>query len=84
MSIRLEKKIPEATGDIIKQYLHLRRKRVFQINLEMTEEGAKRFRLVTEKLVNKPLAIVLMESYTSPTINEPLSVLHEVFSKRSD
>ena len=46
----------------------------FQINLEMTDEGAKRFRVLTEKLVNKPLAIVLDgKLYSAPIINEPLS-----------
>ena len=40
----------------------------------MTDEGAKRFRVLTEKLVNKPLAIVLDgKLYSAPIINEPLS-----------
>ena len=72
---RFVKKIPEATGDIIKTaFASQTQTGGFQINLEMTEEGAKRFRLVTEKLVNKPLAIVLDgKLYSAPTINEPLS-----------
>ena len=72
---RFVKKIPEATGDIIKTaFASQTQTGGFQINLEMTEEGAKRFRLVTEKLVNKPLAIVLDgKLYLTPTINEPLS-----------
>ena len=72
---RFVKKIPEATGDIIKTaFASQTQTGGFQINLEMTEEGAKRFRLVTEKLVSKPLAIVLDgKLYSAPTINEPLS-----------
>ena len=72
---RFVKRIPEATGDIIKTaFVSQTQTGGFQINLEMTEEGAKRFRVVTEKLVNKPLAIVLDgKLYSAPTINEPLS-----------
>ena len=72
---RFVKKIPEATGDIIKRaFASQTQTGGFQINLEMTEEGAKRFRVVTEKLVNKPLAIVLDgKLYSAPIINEPLS-----------
>lgn len=72
---RFVKKIPEATGDIIKTaFASQTQTGSFQINLEMTDEGAKRFRIVTEKLVDKPLAIVLDgKLYSAPTINEPLS-----------
>ena len=69
------KRIPEATGEIIKDaFVSQTQTGGFQINLEMTDEGAKKFRQVTEKLVNKPLAIVLDgKLYSAPIINEPLS-----------
>ena len=69
------KKIPEATGEIIKDaFVSQTQTGGFQINLEMTDDGAKKFRTVTEKLVNKPLAIVLDgKLYSAPIINEPLS-----------
>ncbi len=72
---RFVKKIPEATGEIIKTaFASQTQTGGFQINLEMTDEGAKRFRVLTEKLVNKPLAIVLDgKLYSAPIINEPLS-----------
>lgn len=72
---RFVKKIPEATGDIIKTaFASQTQTGGFQINLEMTDEGAKRFRVVTEKLVDKPLAIVLDgKLYSAPIINEALS-----------
>ena len=72
---RFVKKIPEATGEIIKSaFASQTQTGGFQINLEMTDEGAKRFRVVTEKLVDKPLAIVLDgKLYSAPVINEPLS-----------
>lgn len=72
---RFVKKIPEATGEIIKTaFVSQTQTGGFQINLEMTEEGSKRFRIVTEKLVGQPLAIVLDGTlYSAPIINEPLS-----------
>ena len=69
------KKIPEATGDIIKTvFVSQTQTGGYEIRLEMTEEGAKRFRLVTEKLLNKQLAIVLDgKLYSAPIIRQPLS-----------
>ena len=84
---RFVKKIPEATGDIIKDaFVTQNQTGGFQINLEMTDEGAQRFRVVTERLLNKPLAIVLDgKLYSAPIINEPLSKSAQIsgsFSQR--
>ena len=54
------KLIPEATGEIVEDaFASQTQTGAFQINLVMTNEGADVFRAVTEKMVGKPLAIVL-------------------------
>ncbi|MFU8848249.1 MAG: protein translocase subunit SecD [Opitutales bacterium] len=75
------KMIPEATGEIIADAFPSQTPTGgFQINLEMTGEGAKVFRQVTERLApqgnqpGKPLAIVLDgKLYSAPTIQAVLS-----------
>lgn len=73
--------IPEATGEIIADAFPSQTQTGgFQINLEMTGDGAKVFRQVTERLApqgnqpGKPLAIVLDgKLYSAPTIQAVLS-----------
>lgn len=75
------KMIPEATGEIIADaFVSQTPAGGFQINLEMTGDGSKVFRQVTEKLApqgnqpGKPLAIVLDgKLYSAPTIQAVLS-----------
>lgn len=69
------KKIPEATGEIIEDARASQNPSGgFVINLTMTNDGAKIFRQVTERMVDEPLAIVLDgKLYSAPNINEPLS-----------
>jgi SecD/SecF fusion protein len=69
------KLIPEATGEIVADaYASQTPTGSFQINLEMTNEGAEIFRAVTEKMVGQPLAIVLDgKLYSAPTIQAVLS-----------
>ena len=69
------KLIPEATGEIVDDaYVSQTQTGGFQINLEMTSDGAKILAAVTEKLIDKPLAIVLDgKLYSAPTVNGVLS-----------
>ncbi|MEC7273872.1 MAG: protein translocase subunit SecD, partial [Verrucomicrobiota bacterium] len=69
------KLIPEATGEIVADaFASQNQTGGFQINLEMTNEGADIFRSVTERMVGEPLAIVLDgKLYSAPTIQGVLS-----------
>jgi SecD/SecF fusion protein len=69
------KRIPEATGEIVQDaFVSQTQNGGFQINLEMTSDGADVFRQVTERLLNKPLAIVLDgKLYSAPNVNGVLS-----------
>ena len=69
------KLIPEATGEIVDEaFVSQTPNGAFQVNLEMTDEGADILEAVTEKLVGKPLAIVLDgKLYSAPTVNDVLS-----------
>ena len=69
------KLIPEATGEIVDEaFVSQTPNGAFQVNLEMTGEGADILEAVTEKLVGKPLAIVLDgKLYSAPTVNDVLS-----------
>ncbi len=69
------KKLPEATGEIVADaFASQTSAGGFQINLEMTSDGAQVFRSVTERMVGKPLAIVLDgKLYSAPTIQAVLS-----------
>ncbi|MDQ8208095.1 protein translocase subunit SecD [Coraliomargarita sp. SDUM461003] len=69
------KLIPEATGEIVDDaFASQTQAGGFQINLVMTSEGADVFRTVTERMVGKPLAIVLDgKLYSAPTIQGVLS-----------
>lgn len=69
------KRIPEATGDIVKNaFASQTQTGSFQVNLEMTSDGSKVLREVTERMVGKPLAIVLDgKLYSAPTIQSVLS-----------
>ena len=69
------KLIPEATGEIVADaYASQTQTGGFQINLEMTSEGADIFRAVTERMIGEPLAIVLDgKLYSAPTIQGVLS-----------
>ena len=69
------KLIPEATGEIVADaFASQTQTGGFQINLEMTNEGADIFRAVTERMVGEPLAIVLDgKLYSAPTIQGVLS-----------
>ena len=69
------KMIPEATGEIVKEaFITQTPTGAFQVNLEMTSEGADILEAVTKKLINKPLAIVLDgKLYSAPTIQDVLS-----------
>ena len=69
------KLIPEATGEIVADaYASQNQTGGFQINLEMTDEGADKFADVTERLLKQPLAIVLDgKLYSAPTIQGILS-----------
>lgn len=69
------KMIPEATGEIIDSaFVSQTPTGSFQVNLKMTNEGAEILESVTERLINKPLAIVLDgKLYSAPTINDVLS-----------
>lgn len=69
------KKLPEATGEIVADaFASQTPAGGFQINLEMTGDGAQVFRSVTERMVGKPLAIVLDgKLYSAPTIQAVLS-----------
>jgi SecD/SecF fusion protein len=68
------KLIPEATGEIVADaYASQTQTGGFQINLEMTSEGADILGAVTEKMIGKPLAIVLDgKLYSAPTVNDVL------------
>ena len=69
------KLIPEATGEIVDDaYLSQTQTGGFQVNLEMTSEGAGILAAVTERMIGKPLAIVLDgKLYSAPTVNGVLS-----------
>ncbi|MGK0176337.1 MAG: SecD/SecF fusion protein [Lentimonas sp.] len=69
------KLIPEATGEIVDSaFVSQTPTGGFQVNLEMTNDGADILEAVTEKLINKPLAIVLDgKLYSAPTVNDVLS-----------
>ena len=69
------KRLPEATGDIVDQaFPYPNQVGGYEIHLEMTDEGAKILRGVTERMVGKPLAIVLDgKLYSAPTIQSVLS-----------
>jgi SecD/SecF fusion protein len=69
------KLIPEATGEIVADaYASQTQTGGFQINLEMTSEGADILAAVTERMIGKPLAIVLDgKLYSAPTVNGVLS-----------
>ena len=81
------KRIPEATGEIVEDaFVSQTQNGGFQINLEMTADGADVFRQVTERLLNKPLAIVLDgKLYSAPNVNGVLSKSAQItgsFSQR--
>ncbi len=69
------KLIPEATGEIVDDaYVSQTQTGGFQINLEMTSDGADILAAVTGKMIGKPLAIVLDgKLYSAPTVNGVLS-----------
>lgn len=69
------KRLPEATGEIIKEaFAAPNQVGGYEIYLEMTGEGADVLRSVTERMVGKPLAIVLDGTlYSAPTIQAVLS-----------
>lgn len=69
------KMIPEATGEIVADaFASQSQSGGFQINLQMTGDGAEVFRTVTERMVGEPLAIVLDgKLYSAPTIQSVLS-----------
>ncbi|HAQ57928.1 MAG TPA: protein translocase subunit SecDF [Opitutae bacterium] len=69
------KLIPEATGEIVDDaYVSQTQTGGFQINLEMTSEGADILAAVTGRMIGKPLAIVLDgKLYSAPTVNGVLS-----------
>ena len=69
------KLIPEATGEIVDDaYMSQTQTGGFQVNLEMTSEGADILAAVTEKIIGKPLAIVLDgKLYSAPTVNGVLA-----------
>ncbi len=69
------KRIPEATGEIVEDaFASQTPTGAFQVNLVMTSEGAQIFRAVTEKMIGKPLAIVLDgKLYSAPTVQAVLS-----------
>lgn len=69
------KLIPEATGEIVEDaYASQTQTGGFQINLVMTNDGAKIFRAVTGQMIGEPLAIVLDgKLYSAPTIQDELS-----------
>lgn len=81
------KLIPEATGEIIADaFVSQTPAGGFQINLEMTGDGADILRKVTERMVGEPLAIVLDgKLYSAPNINDVLSSRAQItgsFSQR--
>jgi SecD/SecF fusion protein len=81
------KRIPEATGEIVEDaFVSQTQNGGFQINLEMTADGADIFGQVTERLLNKPLAIVLDgKLYSAPNVNGVLSKSAQItgsFSQR--
>ncbi|MEM8866781.1 MAG: protein translocase subunit SecD [Verrucomicrobiota bacterium] len=81
------KLIPEATGVIVEDaFASQMPTGGFQINLVMTDDGAKVFRSVTEKMVGEPLAVVLDgKLYSAPTIQDVLSKQAQItgsFSQR--
>ena len=81
------KRIPEATGEIVEDaFVSQTQNGGFQLNLEMTADGADIFRQVTERLLNKPLAIVLDgKLYSAPNVNGVLSKSAQItgsFSQR--
>jgi len=69
------KLIPEATGEIVNDaYVSQTQTGGFQINLEMTSDGADILAAVTERMIGKPLAIVLDgKLYSAPTVNGVLA-----------
>ncbi len=69
------KRIPEATGEIVADaYVSQTQTGGFQINLEMTRDGAEILAKVTQGMIGKPLAIVLDgKLYSAPTVNDVLS-----------
>ncbi|MGB0416057.1 MAG: protein translocase subunit SecD [Coraliomargarita sp.] len=69
------KRLPEATGEIIAEaFAAPNQVGGYEIYLEMTSDGADVLRSVTERMVGKPLAIVLDgKLYSAPTIQSVLS-----------
>ena len=69
------KELPEAKGDIVEDaFASQTQSGGFQINLVMTSDGAEVFRVVTERMLQKRLAIVLDgKLYSAPTIQGVLS-----------
>lgn len=69
------KLIPEATGEIVQDaFASQTQTGGYQINLQMTAQGADVFRQITESMVGEPLAVVLDgKLYSSPTIQAVLS-----------
>jgi len=69
------KLIPEATGEIVSDaYASQTPNGGFQINLEMTSDGADVLAAVTSKMIGEPLAIVLDgKLYSTPVVNDVLS-----------
>ena len=69
------KLIPEATGEIVDDaFASQTQTGGFQINLQMTAQGAEILRRVTENMVGEPLAVVLDgKLYSAPTIQSVLS-----------
>ena len=81
------KRLPEATGEIVDQaFPYQNQTGGFEIHLDMTGEGASILRGVTERMVGKPLAIVLDGKLCSaPTIQSVLSKSAQItgnFSQR--
>ena len=79
--------IPEAEGDIIEKAVPYQNETGgWEVGLTMTTEGAKEFRKITEKLIGKPLAIVLDgKLYSAPTVQSALSKRAQItgsFSQR--
>ncbi len=79
------KLIPEATGEIVEDaFASQTPTGAFQVNLVMTNGGAKVFRSVTERMVGKPLAIVLdRKLYSAPTVQEALSKQAQITGRYS-
>ena len=79
------KSLPEATGEIVKNaFVSQTPSGGFQVNLEMTDEGAEILEAITAKMINKPLAIVLDgKLYSAPTVNDVLSKRAQITGRYS-